>query len=57
MRQTSLADESDLEWLMPLTQNPGATMSLVLRTTLDRLQLAPPVRAAIRELLTVWFCI
>jgi hypothetical protein len=50
MRQTSLADEPDLEWLMPLTQNPGATLALVLRTTLDPLQLAPPVRAAIREL-------
>jgi putative ABC transport system permease protein len=50
MRQTSLADEPDLESYVPYTQTPSATMALVARTTMDPMQLAPAVRAAVKEL-------
>jgi len=50
MRQTSLADEPDMESYMPHVQSPDADMALVVRTALDPMRLAPVIRAAVREL-------
>ena len=50
MRETSLADQPDLEAFLPHAQMPGRAMSLVVRTGTDPLRLAPAVRTAIREL-------
>jgi len=50
LRQTSLADEPDLEWFVPHTMVPSATMSLVVRSAGDPMRLAPAVRAAVKEL-------
>jgi predicted permease len=49
MRQMSLADEPDMESYVPYRQSPGFTMGLVLRTTMDPLRLAPPLRSAIAK--------
>jgi putative ABC transport system permease protein len=50
MRQTSLADEPDVEWYMPYRQGPGPGMALVIRTAGDPMRLVPAVRAAVREM-------
>jgi len=50
MRQTSLADDPDMESYMPHVQSPDADMALVVRTAMDPLRLAPAIRAAVREL-------
>jgi len=50
LRQTSLADEPDMELFVPHTQTTAATMALVLRTTQEPARLAPALRAAVREL-------
>ena len=47
MRQSSLADEPDMESYVPYRQSPGFTMGLVLRTTMDPLQMAPALRSAV----------
>ncbi len=50
MRQTSLAEEPDMEAYEPHAELPDAAMALVVRTSLDPLRLAPTLRAAVREL-------
>jgi len=50
MRNTSLADESDLEYYLPYGLHPGAGMSIAVRTALDPLRLASALRGAVREL-------
>ena len=50
LRQTSLAEEPDLESYMPYAQTPGATMALVVRSDGDPERLAPAIRRAVREL-------
>jgi len=50
LRQTSLADEPDLETYMPHTQIANATMALVARTAGDPRALTAGVRAATRSL-------
>lgn len=50
MRQTSLADEPDMESYMPHVQSADADMALVVRTAMDPMRLAPAIRAAVREL-------
>ncbi|MBZ5593900.1 MAG: ABC transporter permease [Acidobacteriia bacterium] len=50
MRNTSLADEPDLEYYLPYALHPEEAMSLAVRTTLDPLRLASSVRAAVGEL-------
>jgi len=50
LRQTSLADEPDMESFMPHAQTTAATMALVLRTAQEPARLAPALRAAVREL-------
>ena len=50
MRQTSLAAEPDMESYIPYSEYPGATMGLVVRTSMDPLQLAPALRKAVGEL-------
>ena len=50
LRQSSLADEPDLEWFAPHTMLANATMSLVVRSAGDPMRAAPAVRAAVREL-------
>jgi len=50
LRQTSLAEEPDMESYVPHAETPDATMALVLRTTLDPMRFAPTIRAAVREL-------
>jgi putative ABC transport system permease protein len=49
MRQTSLVDEPDMESYVPYRQSPGATMGLVIRTSMDPLRLAPTLRTAVGE--------
>jgi predicted permease len=50
MRQTSLADQPDMESYMPHVQSADADMALVVRTAMAPLRLAPAIRAAVREL-------
>jgi putative ABC transport system permease protein len=50
MRETSLADQPDLEVFLPYAQIPGRSMSLVVRAGTGPMRVAPTVRAAIREL-------
>jgi putative ABC transport system permease protein len=50
LRQTSLADEPDMESYVPYRQSPEPAMGLVLRTTMDPLRLAPTLRTAVGEL-------
>ncbi|HVP45450.1 MAG TPA: ABC transporter permease [Bryobacteraceae bacterium] len=50
MRNTSLADEPDLEYYVPYAMHPAAGMSLAVRTALDPLRLASALRGAVREL-------
>ncbi len=49
MRQTSLADEPDMESYVPYPQSPGSTMGLALRTTMNPTLLAPALRSAVAE--------
>jgi len=48
LRQTSLADEPDMEWYMPYAQSPGPTMAVVARSAGNPMRLAPALRAAVR---------
>jgi putative ABC transport system permease protein len=50
IRNTSLADEPDAEFFVPYAQNPGSSMALVVRTSLDAMRLASSLRGAVREL-------
>ena len=50
MRQTSLADEPDMEAYIPHTESAGGGMALVVRTATDPARLGPAVRTAVREL-------
>jgi len=50
LRQSSLAEEPDLETYLPFRQAPGNTMSVVVRTSHDPMSAAPALRAAVRGL-------
>jgi putative ABC transport system permease protein len=50
LRQSSLAEEADLEAYMPYPQTPGPTMALVVRSGGNPERLAPAIRIAVREL-------
>ena len=50
LRQTSLADEPDLEVYFPYAMTPNATMSLAVRSDGDPNRLVPAIRATVREL-------
>jgi putative ABC transport system permease protein len=50
MRQTSLAEEPDMESFVPYRQSAEPSMSLVVRTSMDPLRMAPALRTATAEL-------
>lgn len=50
MRNTSLADEPDLEYFLPYVNFPGSNMSVAVRTAFDPLKLASALRAAVSGL-------
>jgi len=50
MRNTSLADEPDIEYFYPHLFNPEPGMSIVVRTSLDPQRLSSTIRAAVREM-------
>ena len=50
MRQTSLAENPDLEFYVPHAQTSAPAMALVVRSTTDPMRLAPALRAAVSEL-------
>jgi len=50
MRQTSLADEPDMESYMPHNQSADETMALVVRSASDAASLGPTLRAAVSGL-------
>ena len=50
IRSTSLAEEPDAEYFMPYAQTPGLTMSVLVRSRLDPMRLAPVLRAAVSQL-------
>ena len=50
MRNTSLADDPDIEYFYPHAFNPEPGMAIVARTSLDPQRLSSTIRAAVREL-------